>query len=124
MLHRPSLPRGPDVAVWDPFVRIFHWTVVLAFIVVYLVEDPHIVHVWAGYVIAAMLIVRVIWGFVGSKHARFSDFLYAPSTAFAYVRDLLRMHGKRYLGHSPAGGYMKRLRGIEPRQLGLMDPFL
>ncbi len=97
---------GATVTVWDPFVRVFHWTVVLAFVVAYLVEDPHIVHVWAGYVIAAMLIARVIWGFVGSKHARFSDFLYAPSTAFAYVRELLRMHGKRYLGHSPAGGYM------------------
>lgn len=95
-----------NLVVWDPFVRVFHWTVVLAFAVAYLVEDPHIVHVWAGYVIAAMLIARVIWGFVGSKHARFSDFLYAPSTAFAYVRDLLRTHGKRYLGHSPAGGYM------------------
>lgn len=101
-LHSP----GATVTVWDPFVRVFHWTVVLAFVVAYLVEDPHVVHVWAGYVIAAMLIARVIWGLVGSKHARFSDFLYAPSTAFAYVRDLLRMHGKRYLGHSPAGGYM------------------
>ena len=99
--HSPSA----TVTVWDPFVRVFHWTVVLAFVVAYLVEDPHVVHVWAGYVIAAMLIARVIWGLVGSKHARFSDFLYAPSTAFAYVRNLLRMHGKRYLGHSSAGGY-------------------
>ncbi|BAQ16043.1 cytochrome b/b6 domain-containing protein [Methyloceanibacter caenitepidi] len=97
---------GTEVVVWDPIVRIFHWTVVAAFIVAYLVEDPHVVHVWAGYVIAAMLIARVIWGLVGSKHARFSDFLYSPSTTFAYVRDLLRRKGKRYLGHSPGGGYM------------------
>ena len=97
---------GTEILVWDPFVRIFHWTVVVAFTVAYLVEDPLVVHVWAGYVIAALLIVRVAWGFVGSKHARFSDFLYAPSTAMSYVRDLLRLRGKRYLGHSPGGGYM------------------
>lgn len=98
--------QGAQVQVWDPFVRFFHWTVVIGFTVAYLVEEPHVVHVWAGYVIATLLIVRVAWGFVGSKHARFSDFLYAPSTTLAYVRDLLRRQGKRYLGHSPGGGYM------------------
>lgn len=95
-----------EVFVWDRFVRIFHWTLVVAFTVAYLTEEPLIVHVWAGYVIAGLIVARVIWGFAGSRHARFSDFVYAPSTAFGYVRDLARFHGKRYLGHSPAGGYM------------------
>lgn len=106
MVNKTERSSGTEIVVWDPFVRFFHWTVVLAFTVAYLVEDPQLVHVWAGYVIAALLIVRVAWGFVGSKHARFSDFLYAPSTTVSYVRDLLRRHGKRYLGHSPGGGYM------------------
>lgn len=102
----PASATSSQVTVWDPFVRLFHWTLVLGFTVAYLVEEPHIVHVWAGYTIAGLILARIVWGFVGSPHARFSDFLYRPAIAFAYLRDLVLMRGKRYLGHSPAGGYM------------------
>ena len=100
--HSPAA----KVMVWDPFVRAFHWALVVGFTVAYLVEEPHIVHVWAGYFVAGLIVARVVWGFVGSKHARFSDFIYRPSTVIGYLRDLVRMRGKRYLGHTPAGGYM------------------
>jgi len=96
-----------QVMVWDPFVRVFHWTLVVGFAVAYLTEDDLLtVHVWAGYVVGILVVARIIWGFIGSPHARFSDFVYAPSTAFNYVRALLRFRGARYLGHSPGGGYM------------------
>ncbi|NNG05267.1 MAG: cytochrome B, partial [Inquilinus sp.] len=95
--------------VWDPLVRVFHWALVVAFAVAYLTEHDDgvgLVHEWAGYIVAGLVAVRVLWGLVGPRHARFGDFLYRPSTVFAYLGDLLRSKSKRYLGHSPAGGAM------------------
>jgi cytochrome b len=105
----PSQPPAhlAQVRVWDRFVRLFHWTLVAAFAVAYLTEDDLLtVHVWAGYVVGVLIVARVIWGFVGPEHARFSDFVYAPGTIVRYVRDLLRFRSDRYLGHSPGGGAM------------------
>ena len=95
------------IKVWDPFVRLFHWSVVLAFAVAYFTEDELLaVHVWAGYVVTGLVALRIIWGFVGPRHARFSDFVVGPSAALGYLRGMLTFTSKRYLGHSPAGGAM------------------
>ncbi len=96
-----------DTYVWDPFVRVFHWSLVAAFVVAYVTEDEMMtLHVYAGYLIAGLLVFRVIWGFIGPRHARFSDFVYTPAEVLGYVKDTASGHPPRYLGHNPAGGVM------------------
>ncbi len=95
------------IRVWDPVVRIGHWTLVASFFIAYFTEDDLLtLHVWAGYVLGAVVLFRLLWGFVGSRHARFSDFLYSPAKVAAYLRSLRQGPVAHYLGHNPAGGVM------------------
>jgi cytochrome b len=106
------MKRTERVAIWDPAVRIGHWALVAAFAIAYLSAEeedgsgPDILHVWAGYAIGIIVALRLIWGFVGPRTARFSDFVYKPTTVVQYLVDLGRGRARRYLGHSPAGGAM------------------
>jgi cytochrome b len=65
--------RRPEkmIRVWDVFVRLFHWSVAVGFFVAYFSEDALTLHVWAGYVVGAMVVLRIVWGFIGPEHARF-----------------------------------------------------
>ncbi len=95
------------VSVWDPLVRIGHWTLVIAFFTAYFTEDDLMeVHSWAGYTIAAVVLIRIVWGFIGGKYARFTDFIYAPSKVWAYLKNLLTLKPQHFIGHNPAGGLM------------------
>ena len=96
-----------EVRVWDPFVRIFHWLLVLFFTLAYVSgEDWLSLHVNSGYAVFGLVLLRVLWGVVGTPHARFGDFVRRPSTVIAYVKDTLALRARRYLGHNPAGGAM------------------
>lgn len=95
------------VKVWDLGVRLFHWSLVLLFVVSYLSGDEQeTLHAWSGYAIIALLGFRIIWGFVGTKYARFSDFVYGPGEVSAYLKSLTSRSPRHYLGHNPAGGWM------------------
>jgi len=96
-----------EITVWDRFVRLFHWLLVAAFFTAYLVEDDWLgVHVWAGYLVFSLVVLRLAWGFVASGHARFADFVRRPRAVFGYLRAMLTGRARRYLGHNPAGGAM------------------
>jgi cytochrome b len=102
-----SEPKPKMVRVWDPLVRLFHWSLAASFTIAFLTEDDLlVVHVWAGYTIFGLILFRLIWGFVGPRHARWSDFIKEPIEIAAYLKDAVRFRAVRHLGHNSAGGAM------------------
>jgi len=95
------------IKVWDLPVRIFHWLLVAGFFVAYFTEDDLLeMHVWAGYLVSALLVFRIIWGFIGNQYARFANFLCRPAQSINYIKDVFALNAKRYIGHNPAGAAM------------------
>lgn len=96
-----------QIYVWDLFVRLCHWALVGLFIISYITgEEEHWIHSYSGYAIFALITLRVIWGFIGSRYARFKSFVHAPATIISYLKSMVSGSPKRYLGHNPAGGAM------------------
>ncbi len=96
-----------SITVWDPYVRIFHWSLVFFFTLAFITEDDWLrLHSFAGYTVTGLVVFRVFWGLIGSHYARFSSFTFTPNSIVAYLKSLLTRHPKHYLGHNPAGGAM------------------
>lgn len=97
------------IKVWDPLVRIFHWGLALAVLGSFLTSERDRfvpVHVALGLAILAMLVVRVAWGFLGPRPARFASFVRGPRQVLEYAREMLRGRPPRHLSHNPLGGAM------------------
>ncbi len=96
-----------QIRVWDPLVRVFHWCLVVAFCIAYLSGDEeNDMHLYAGYVVFALIGFRILWGLIGTRFARFSNFVYSPGSVIKYIKDAILGRPKHYLGHNPAGGAM------------------
>ena len=97
----------PDIRVWDAPLRLFHWALVTAVALAFLSSDEDSAlnqwHVVAGWIAAILIVFRLVWGFVGGEHSRFSDFV-RPSKIKAHVRGLIRGRFEATVGHNPLGG--------------------
>lgn len=95
-----------EILVWDAPVRVFHWLLVLSFAGAYLTAESErwrLVHVSLGYTLGGLLAFRVLWGLVGTRHARFGSFVRGPSAVVRYMRSLLNGRPEHHVGHNPAG---------------------
>ncbi|MFN6961810.1 MAG: cytochrome b/b6 domain-containing protein, partial [Rhodocyclaceae bacterium] len=96
------------ILVWDAPVRIGHWLLVGAFALAWLTsesEEWRLVHAAAGGTVVGVILFRLLWGLIGTRHARFSSFVRGPGAVFDYVRGLLRGEASGYAGHNAAGGW-------------------
>ena len=101
---------GPSVRVWDLFVRCFHWALVACVLANwFIVDDGEDLHQWLGYLASALVGARVVWGFVGPHHARFSSFWPTPARMAHHVRQLLARQPDHSPGHNPLGALMMML---------------
>ena len=95
------------VMVWDPLVRVFHWSLVLSFVVAWLSADDWMdLHYWAGYAASALILFRVAWGLFGSHYARFKQFVKSPTKTLSYLSSMSQRREPRYIGHNPVGSLM------------------
>jgi cytochrome b len=107
MLSGSSNAGQTKARVWDVPVRVSHWLLALCVLAAWLTRDPRLadLHAAAGYCALILVAFRIAWGFVGTRHARFADFLYSPRAALAYLADSLRGKATHYTGHNPAGSW-------------------
>lgn len=103
----PAVDLRPQVLVWDRFVRFFHWALVSCVILNFTwLEEGEAAHQWVGYFATALVVLRIVWGFVGTAHARFASFFPTPRRLRAHWEELRTGRHGATLGHNPAGAVM------------------
>jgi cytochrome b len=94
------------IRVWDAPVRVFHWLLVLSFVGAYLTAESEVwrlVHVTLGYTLGGLLVFRLVWGIIGTRYARFSNFVRGPGAVIRYLKSIKAKQPEHHLGHNPAG---------------------
>jgi len=103
---QPSAATERRILVWDAPVRVFHWLTVLSFAGAWLTAESErwrLLHVTLGYTMAGLVVFRLLWGLVGTRHARFATFVRGPAAAGRYLRSLFGGEPEHHTGHNPAG---------------------
>lgn len=101
------MSRSASVVIWDPVVRIFHWALAAIVLANYWLTEPgEDIHTWLGYTAAAAVLARAVWGFVGTKHARFADFPVSLTRIREHFRELAARKLPADSGHNPLGAIM------------------
>ncbi len=99
---------GQKILVWDLPTRVFHWLLALCFTGAYLTAESErwrLLHVTLGYTVGGLIAFRLVWGLLGTRHARFASFVRGPAVAWRYVRGLLAARPVHHVGHNPAGAW-------------------
>lgn len=105
MQHVRSVERSRPV--WDRFVRLFHWSLVSCVLLnTFVLTDGEAVHQWLGYLAAGLVVARIVWGFVGTHHARFSSFFPTPGRLRHHLNQLRAGRTDMHWGHNPLGALM------------------
>ena len=105
---KPNLDKAGNkkILVWDLPTRIFHWLLVASFIAAYVTSESEKLRDWhmvSGYLLAGLILFRILWGFVGTKYAKFLEFVRGPAEVLDYLNRLFSKESKHYIGHNPAG---------------------
>lgn len=108
------------VKVWDRFIRVFHWSLVACVLTnFFVIDDGETLHQWLGYTASALVLARIVWGFIGPRHARFSDFFPTPSRIRRHLTDLVSGATDHHDGHNPVGALVMLVMLAVVLSLGL-----
>lgn len=106
-LNQGGYPATRDVSVWDPLVRLIHWSVALSMLLnATIIDEESALHEWIGYVALGLVGVRLIWALIGPRHARFSAFPPSLGRARRHLAAILGGERTIHLSHNPLGALM------------------
>lgn len=108
IINSPDIPKTRQVKVWDILVRVTHWTVAAGIIANLLfTEDGSDLHIYIGYTVVGLVVLRLLWGLVGTRYARFADFFPTPTRLKRHLLALsVRRVDEQHLGHNPLAAIM------------------
>lgn len=114
MTKTPSeLPPLHPVKVWDIVVRLFHWGLALGVLLnLFVFEEGESLHQYSGYIVCGLVVARILWGFVGTHYARFSQFFPTVDKVRQQIRSMGRGENTVHVGHSPMGAVIMITMGL------------